>query len=144
MCMILVGLLLFAYAETQAPAPPGARTGTNCSVTPRVEDHPPDDAHASTFADGTWYANSERTIWAWWWGKRTDGDYKILWVRPVGTQLRITGRRLDGDAPALTAKIPTGNPYTYQASAVAFPTDGCWEIEGSAGDARMKFVVRIP
>jgi hypothetical protein len=130
---------------------PPSQTGVSqnnsaCPVSTPVQDRPPDDAHSSTFAspNGTWYANDNRTIWAWWWGKTSTGDYKVLWVRPVGAQLKISGRRLDADTPALTAWVPGGYHYSFQASGITFPTDGCWEITASAGDARLKFVVRVP
>ena len=49
---------------------------TDCEVSPTVSDRPPDDPAASTFASpgGTWYANADRTLWAWWWGKRHNGE----------------------------------------------------------------------
>jgi hypothetical protein len=117
-----------------------------CTVSEPVQDRPPDDPAASSFAspNGTWYANEARTMWAWWWGKRSVGDYKVLWVRPVGAQLKISGRRLDGESPPLAANIPSGYPYTFHATAIAFPSSGCWQVEGTAGDARLTFVVRIP
>ena len=117
-----------------------------CPLSQTVKDRPPDDPNASSFASpkGIWYANDRRTMWAWWWGKRSAGDYKVLWVRPVGAQLKISGHRLDGEAAPLRAHIPDGYEHTYQATALDFPSDGCWEIEASAGDARLKFVVRIP
>jgi hypothetical protein len=117
-----------------------------CDVTKRVTDVPPDDPNASSFARsaGGWYANDTRTIWAWWWGRRDAGDYKVLWVRPAGTQLKIEGRRLDGASAPLTASIPDGYPWTYHATSIAFPTPGCWQVEGTAGDARLTFIVEIP
>jgi hypothetical protein len=117
-----------------------------CPVSQPVRDRPPDDPHASSFASpgGSWYANAERTVWAWWWGKRSFGDYKVLWVRPVGAKLQIAGRRLDGEAPPVEAAIPDGYPYTYQATAIAFPEPGCWQVEGTAGAARLTFIVSIP
>jgi hypothetical protein len=117
-----------------------------CTVSEPITDRPPDDPHASSFAsaNGTWYANEERTLWAWWWGKRSVGDYKVLWVRPVGAKLEITGRRLDRDASPGHAWIPDGYHHTFQATAIAFPTPGCWQVEGTAGAARLTFVVRIP
>ena len=136
----LLGLaLVFTGQSTQGVQ----REAAACSVSQPVDDHPPDDPHASSFAAGKWYANESRTLWAWWWGKRSAGDYKVLWVRPVGTELKITGRRLDGQAPAPTASIPEGYRHTFQASAIAIPAAGCWEIEGTAGDARLTFVVQI-
>jgi hypothetical protein len=79
------------------------RTDNTCTVSEPVADRPPDDPYASSFAtpNGTWYANQDRSLWAWWWGKRSAGDYKVLWVRPTGAQLQIIGRRIDGDAPPL-------------------------------------------
>ena len=136
-------LRLSAQPTVQSAPSRQGEADDSCPVSRPVDDRPPDDPHASSFAGGTWYANPERTIWAWWWGQRSTGDYKILWVRPVGAQLKISGQRLDGAARELTADIPDGYRHTFQASAVAFPSAGCWEIESTAGDARMKFVVRV-
>jgi len=73
------------------------------------------------------------------------GDYKVLWVRPVGTRLSITGHRIDESAPPLTATVPGGSERTtFQATSISFPTAGCWEVRGVAGDAQLAFVVRIP
>jgi hypothetical protein len=120
-----------------------------CTTSKTVADRPPDDPNASSFAspNGTWYANESRTVWAWWWGKRQFGDYdyKALWVRPVGTRLSITGHRIDESAPPLTASIPDGyGRYTFEATSISFPTAGCWEVHGIAGNAQLSFVVRIP
>jgi hypothetical protein len=135
-----------AGIQVASPTPATGQSDNACPVSPPIRDRPPDDPHASSFANpnGIWYANDERTLWAWWWGKRSTGGYKVLWVRPVGAQLKVSGRRLDGDAGPLRAQIPAGYRYTYQASGLEFSTSGCWEIEATAGEARVKFVVRIP
>jgi hypothetical protein len=68
----------------------------------------------------------------WWRGRSTRG------------QLRITGRRLDAPAPALRADIPSGyGPTGFQATGLIFPTEGCWEVTGRAGKARLTFVTRV-
>jgi hypothetical protein len=142
---LLSGLALMGLIAPPADVPQ-AKTA-ECEVSRAVADRPPDDPHASTFAspNATWYANDERTLWAWWWGKTSTGDYKVLWVRPVGAELKVSGRRLDADALTLQARIPDGySRYSYQASGLVFPSSGCWEVVASAGDARLKFVVRIP
>ena len=140
---LLAAWVLLSGPPSQAGV---SQNNSACPTSTPVQDRPPDDAHSSTFAspNGTWYANDNRTIWAWWWGQTSTGDYKVLWVRPVGAQLKINGRRVDADAPALTAWVPGGYYHSFQASGITFPTDGCWEITASASDARLKFVVRVP
>jgi hypothetical protein len=66
---------------------------------------------------------------------------KFGWWRGVSGQLSIQGRRLDGPAPPLRAEVPDGYGDTgFQASGVIFPTEGCWEITGQVGAARLTFV----
>ena len=66
---------------------------------------------------------------------------KFGWWRGVSGQLSIQGRRLDGPAPPLRAEVPDGyGERGFQASGVIFPTEGCWEITGQVGAARLTFV----
>ncbi|HTM25084.1 MAG TPA: hypothetical protein VL225_07805 [Vicinamibacterales bacterium] len=141
---MMVAIALTLLVGLTQPPDAGFVNGA-CKPSATVADRPPDDPHADSFASpgATWYANAERTIWAWWWGKTSQGDYKVLWVRPAGARLTVTGRRLDGAAPPLTADIPGGYPWTFQASGVTFPTAGCWEVDASAAGKTMRFVVNI-
>jgi hypothetical protein len=51
---------------------------------------------------------------------------------------------MDGEAAPLQADIPPGYGQTgFQASGIIFPTEGCWEITGRAGDAELTFVQRV-
>jgi hypothetical protein len=69
---------------------------------------------------------------------------KYPWWRGVSGALRIEGRRLDGAAPPLSATIPDGYGTTgFQASGVTFPTEGCWEVTGRAGEASLTFVTLV-
>ncbi len=70
---------------------------------------------------------------------------KYPWWRSVTGTLRIEGRRLDGPAAGLTATdVPDGCGVTgFQASAVTFPTEGCWEVTGRAGNASLTFVTLV-
>jgi hypothetical protein len=66
------------------------------------------------------------------------------WWRGVEGKLRITGRRLDGEAPRLTAYVPDGYGKSgFQASGISFPTVGCWEVTGSVGDVKLRFVTLV-
>jgi hypothetical protein len=69
---------------------------------------------------------------------------KFGWWRKVEGTLRITGRRLDGEAPPLRGYVPDGYGKTgFQASGVDFPTEGCWEVTGTVGAARLTFVTYV-
>lgn len=71
---------------------------------------------------------------------------KFGWTRGEGLQgkLKIHGRRLDASAPPLRARIPDGYGDTgFQATALIFPTEGCWEVTGEVADTRVTFVTRV-
>jgi len=71
---------------------------------------------------------------------------KFGWTRGEGVRgkLKIHGRRLDAAAPPLRARIPDGYGETgFQATALIFPTEGCWEVTGEVGETRLTFVTRV-
>jgi hypothetical protein len=109
--------------------------------------------------DNDWYANSERTIWATFWGWDFVGrgpkeNYpragyiatpKVLWYKPKEYPLSVTGRRIDGTAPPLLFDIandPDPN-RPIQPSRVDFPTAGCWELDAKAGVSELRLVVFV-
>ena len=144
--LMILGMAAPRGQQATQDATTAAATGA-CAVSETVTDRPQDDPHASSFASpsGTWYANDERSIWAWWWGNVPPSrGFKVLWVRPAGAQLHVTGRRLDGPAEPMIANIPDGYPHTFLASGLTFPTPGCWKIEATAQNARLEFVVQVP
>jgi hypothetical protein len=70
--------------------------------------------------------------------------WKLGWRRITPGTLTITGRRLDAPAAPLRASVPEGyGDSGFQASGVYFPTEGCWEVTGSVGDAALTFVVFV-
>ena len=69
---------------------------------------------------------------------------KFPWTRGVPGDLRITGRRLDADAPAAQSSIPDGYGRTgFQSTAVIFPSPGCWEVTGRVGAASLTFITKV-
>ena len=49
-----------------------------------------------------------------------------------------------GDAAPLRARIPEGYGDTgVQATALIFPTEGCWEVTGKVDRANLTFVVKV-
>lgn len=78
----------------------------------------------------------------------TDGSLsmKFGWTRGEGLRgkLKIHGKRLDAPAPPLRAYIPGGYGDTgFQATALIFPTEGCWEVTGEVDDTHVTFVTRV-
>jgi hypothetical protein len=115
-------------------------------VTEPISGKPPDDPDADPFADALWYVNGDRTIWAGWEAVRLrpgDKGSKVLWIRPRGTDLKISGRRLDGGSALLKASIPCCYPSGFQASRVYLSEAGCWEITGKAGTSALTFVTLV-
>jgi hypothetical protein len=69
---------------------------------------------------------------------------KFPWWRGVRGKLTIEGKRLDGPAPPLRARIPEGYGDTgFQPTGLIFPTYGCWEVTGRVGVASLTFVTRV-
>jgi hypothetical protein len=73
---------------------------------------------------------------------------KWPWWRGVPGKLTIAGRRLDAPAPALRAEITEGyGDSGFLPISLIFPTQGCWEVTGKVGNARLTFVtlvVKVP
>src|SRR4051812_43721001 len=62
---------------------------------------------------------------------------KLGWWRALDRKLIITGRRLDAPAPPLRAEAggDSGGAAGFQASALTFPTVGCWRGVGGTRPA---------
>jgi hypothetical protein len=131
---------------------PGARAA-GCEVT-----LPGGALPAAAEDEGFNYGNGEMAVLLWprgtlLAGRRPDGASfaevgkdgsiaaKLGWWRQG--LLRIEGHRLDRRAPPLRAGIAADYPPGFQPSGLVFPTPGCWEVTGRAGDSELTFVVRV-
>jgi hypothetical protein len=114
----------------------------SCAVTQPVHAEPPKEPNADPFGQGPWYINEDRTIWAGATHLRV-GSNKVLWIRPSGTDLKVLGRRLDGEAPLLSVHIPCCYATGFQPSGLTFASSGCWEIKATAGSSTMTFVIEV-
>ena len=111
---------------------------TVCEVSRTVSDRPPDDPSAGTLQ--VLEARGTRTPCALWGvvvGQAVRGEYKVLWVRPRGVQVRVGGDRLDGRPASLLQTFPaTDSRATLEeSSSLAFPGPGCWRVSASSGKA---------
>ena len=158
---ICVGMLLglLVWLPTRARASPRSAAPT-CPVTiPRKAPIPPSDA-IKFFGAGAAHWNGALFVGALWTNGtivfRPGGPGIILpdgslsmkfgWWRGAGLRgkLTILGKRLDAPAPPLRANIPRGYSDTgFQATALIFPTEGCWEVTGEVGHSHVTFVTRV-
>src|SRR5262245_42217459 len=92
---ILLGTCAFAATRSEVAVP----AQTRCAVSKTILAEPPKAPNADRFGHGDWFVNADRTIWVakQRWQAGDDGN-KVLWIRPAGTNLVISGKRLDGEA----------------------------------------------
>ncbi len=69
------------------------------------------------------------------------------WQSNPKPQLRLTGRRLDGNAPLIGTTHATNGYHpdvgAFILTGVEIPTPGCWELTGSYEGTELTFVVWV-
>ncbi len=134
-------------SAAQQPASAPARTEVPppmvCPVSKTTKDQPPKQPDI-TYGSTEWYANADRTIWVAKnsWQAGSEGN-KVIWIRPAGTKLIITGRRLDAQAPPPRASPDRGYPTGFTVTGLYFPASGCWEVTAKAGSKELRFVTEV-
>ena len=130
-----------AQSATPSTGTPAAAV-TDCPVTPYAAEVLDPSFSGTCYHSGDlWAAPDVGNLGAWF----ADPEWmKVQWRRPIGTELTVEGRRLDGDAPPLDAEVSDGydlSAYTF--TPMTFPTAGCWEVTGRIPGAELRFVVRV-
>jgi len=144
----------------QHPVPPAS-----CPVTrpPAVPFTPPGEHVMGKHDKGFWLGTEK--LWialpksgeVWGWGPRApdapDLTAKVFWGsvdfdyrRKKDYVLKVTGRRLDGNAPPLLVDKVTNAlfvPHAAMLTGVYVPAPGCWEITGDYKGRQLSFVVWV-
>jgi beta-lactamase regulating signal transducer with metallopeptidase domain len=134
--------------QPEAPAPAAVLAKDTsppfqCNVTSSSFQTKTATIQKQALGDGPWLINNDRTIWA------ADQPYianrvvNTVWMRPANTQLAISGRRLDGDAPQLQAGPAAPFDTGYIAIGLTFPAAGCWEVTATAGTSKLTFITKV-
>lgn len=134
-----------ALMTASVAAPPNAPPPLpfECQVTRSLRQTKTASIEKMALGDGPWIINADKTIWVADQPYVADRIVNTVWMRPANTELAITARRLDGDAPQLT--VGPAAPYrtAYIAIGVRFPSAGCWEVTATAGDSKLTFVTKV-
>jgi hypothetical protein len=153
----VIGLTLVMWASMQtagAPAMNGTLEGdlasaiAACPVTaPALADPPEPEQPAGAMRDplalSWWYVSDDGRLWTEAAPYRQTGGEKVLWLKPVGSALTVTGHPVGAEGPALSASIPDGYAGDYQASGVEFPIAGCWEVTARVANSELRFVTYV-
>jgi len=146
MLLLVMGILGVNTSSTLS-----ADNFVGCETTQPNGSTPPKERASSSF-----YGNG--TLWTALWPDGTvvfrprgpgfllrDGSLKMKfpWWRNVPDKLTIEGRRLDASAPPLRVHIGKADRKDFVPTYLIFPTEGCWEVTGKAGNASLTFVTRV-
>jgi beta-lactamase regulating signal transducer with metallopeptidase domain len=136
-------------ARTPEPVPapaivdiPHVSQPFDCRVTPSVR-QTKETMEKMSLGYGPWVINEDRTIWAAEQPYVARKEVNTIWMKPANTDLVITGRRLDAEAPPLSAGTPVAYRAPYTAIGMTFPEPGCWEVSATAGDSKLTFITRV-
>ncbi len=150
-----------AGQQTSPEQRPVAPASCPVTLAPAVPFTPPGLPEMSKDDNAFWYGseklwtNLPRSGTVWGWAPRgpdqADLTAKIFWGsvnydrhKEGNANLKVTGKRLDGDAPPLQAQPTTnalGDPYDAMLTGVYVPTPGCWEITADYKGQKLSFVV---
>ncbi len=162
--LILTGCATPAAARPPETQPPVSNPSANCPVTlPGAAsfEAPAPFSPNAPFGDQFWFGTENL-----WTALPNNGTWSGLPLNPGGyTQkvfwwskqfsfedepqpnLVVSGKRLDGDAPALHVSRATnaeaGDIGTAMLVGVDFPTVGCWQITGQYKGSELSFVVSV-
>src|SRR5205814_1686164 len=145
--------------DEQRPVPPAS-----CPLTrpPAVPFTPSGERKGGCYHDTFWLGTEKLYLClpksgeAWGWAPRTpdhstpDITAKIFWGsadfdlhKDEDYSLKVSGRRLDGDAPPLVVDRVTnalGKPHDFMLTGAYAPTPGCWEITGDYKGDKLSYV----
>ena len=129
--------------------PSGSTAAQDCPVTKPIDANPPTVVPDGRpfIGPGLFYVSPDRKIRAsvGGWDTSRPGDLGVLWLKPLGVSLEVSGRRLDAEAPPLEIFAGGDDLRDFQVvvGGLIFPTEGCWEIVAQSEKSVLRFVMYI-
>jgi len=142
---VSLGLLFTAALALPQALNPSTTPVTACQVSPVIKGEPPKDSNADAFGLHDWFVNADRTIWTSLehWKAGPEGN-KVIWIRPPGSELILTGRQVGTSKIFTLAKDrPAWYPTGFTVVDLIVPLPGCWEVTASAGRHELRFVTAV-
>ena len=167
--LLLVSLLAFAATCQQRSPQQTLKPPASCPVTvPPASSFAPPSPYPSEAGEYNFWLGTEK-LWTIlpksgvWWGWKPHEAGQENRVHPLTEKtgwgsvdfdlnkepypdLKVTGRRLDGDAPPLVVDKVTNAlfvPHAAMLTGVIVPAPGCWEITGDYKGQKLSFVVWV-
>ena len=160
---LLISLVAFTTVCQQNLPEQRPRPPASCPLTqaPAIPFTPPGEQEMGE-NDKSFWLGTERlylplrksgTVWGWlprgpggpnWTNKIFWGSVDFDYRKKEDYSLKVTGRRLDGDAPPLLVDRVTNalfEPRAVMLTGVYVPTPGCWQITGDYKGQQVSFVV---
>jgi hypothetical protein len=149
---VLTLLLVFINIDVKG------QSHSSCPVTTASGGPPPGEQGPGNYFGGGWLGNGKLYTTLWKHGTvifrpggygqvLPDGSLAVKWMwwrsDDITGRFSITGSRLDAPAPPLRVEFGDPRDRGFQPSQVIFPTEGCWEINASAGGSTLRLITRV-
>jgi hypothetical protein len=160
--VVLISLVTLTAMSQQNSPQQRSVPPASCRTVPRKEPFTPPAPYE--LDDGGFWLGTEK-LWTalpksgavWGWAPRGPGHPDLTaktfwgsvnfnWKTEYPPELKVTGRRLDGDAPPVIAHRATNafpGPAAAMLVGVYVPTPGCWEITGEYKGEKLSYVVWV-
>jgi len=159
--LILVAAMTTVGQQSSLEQPPKAPASCPVTLPPAVPFTPPGERKMGPDDESFWLGTDKLwtslrksgEVWAWaprgpggpnWTTKLPWGSVDFDYRKKEDYVLRVTGRRLDGDAPPLVVDRVTnalGDGYYWMLTGVYAPTPGCWEITADYKGEKLSYVM---
>jgi len=141
--MLLTLAVALALSQTTPEFVPEFKL--RCHPAEPVKEAPPNAPSEEPLGHGPWYANEDRSLWAAWlpFAPGKAGN-PVLWIKPPGQKIEVTGRRIDGEARPF--KVRSRAAYLeqgFEPGRLYFSAPGCWEVTATSGGKEWSFVVEV-
>lgn len=90
-----------------------------------------------------WYSSADGKLLMGTFEVVTAGGAKVPWIRPSIKPIALEGKRLDAEAPPAHLSQCSECYSFFIATALIFPTEGCWQVTARVNDSALSVVMQV-